>query len=843
MDLEKLLVKVMAETSDVQSKLKKVRDDVAKTANAGKGLTDLGKGAGKGLDIPLKKIRGMNDAIKTFARNAKIDAGLIKPTQGFINVTNAIFSAQDAVRGLEQQIENLDAADPKFDEKLEALNQEIIETTDYMEGLNDAQNEAVKRGEAFEDIGPPSFLKDVKAYASELARGIPVPASLKKYLELMRNIGRGTKNTGSGIKRFAEGVVNDLKKPIGWLGKLASGFGKVFSKIPLLGKAANSFNGIIKKILATVGVLALLKRAISMAKEGFTNLSAYDANTRSSIESLRASLEALKNALATAFAPILSVVAPILATLIDWCTAAATAIAHLMAALTGKSTVVIARKATSGVASGVSGIGSSADEASGSVDKLKRSLMGFDQINKLDDNSGSGGSGGSGGGGGGGAGGAGSMFDTVEVGAEATALADAIKEAWANADFTEIGETVAEKLNGALESIPWDKIKATSQKIAKSVATFLNGFFGNSELWYNVGKTFAEAINTVIEFGYTFVTTFDWRKFGTAIGNSINGFFQNLDLAKAAQGLSEAIKGIFGTISSALETVDWSEVGNKIAEFIINIDWIGIAKSILEALTNALIAGLEMIGSFVDALLMKLAELIEAGLKKLGINVDITGKLQKVDQSGLSTDQKTIKGAKASLTTASNNIPTSKRVVGAFKASLTSATNNIATNKRVVGGFKASLTDKIDNIPSYKKKLSGFKAIVSSFEGATSTINKALRLAGLATGGIYKNGKWQPVTAAAGGGTFNQGQLFVAREAGPEMVGTIGGHTAVMNNDQIVSSVPAGVYKAVRAAMPQNSGSGGVTIVLEGDTGKFFKAMQKEARNYTNATGLSAFPV
>lgn len=69
-----------------------------------------------------------------------------------------------------------------------------------------------------------------------------------------------------------------------------------------------------------------------------------------------------------------------------------------------------------------------------------------------------------------------------------------------------------------------------------------------------------------------------------------------------------------------------------------------------------------------------------------------------------------------------------------------------------------------------------------------------------ANGGIFA-GHWQPITAYAGGGTPDAGQMFVAREAGPEMVGTIGGHTAVMNNDQIVASVSSGVYEAVLAAM------------------------------------------
>ena len=45
----------------------------------------------------------------------------------------------------------------------------------------------------------------------------------------------------------------------------------------------------------------------------------------------------------------------------------------------------------------------------------------------------------------------------------------------------------------------------------------------------------------------------------------------------------------------------------------------------------------------------------------------------------------------------------------------------------------------------------------------------------------------------ADGGFVDKGQLFVAREAGPELVGTIGGRSAVANNDQIVAGVASGV--------------------------------------------------
>jgi hypothetical protein len=62
------------------------------------------------------------------------------------------------------------------------------------------------------------------------------------------------------------------------------------------------------------------------------------------------------------------------------------------------------------------------------------------------------------------------------------------------------------------------------------------------------------------------------------------------------------------------------------------------------------------------------------------------------------------------------------------------------------------------------------------------------------------------VPSFAQGGFPSVGEMFIAREAGPELVGSIGRKTAVANNDQIVSGIEAGVYRAMVAA---NSGNGG----------------------------------
>jgi hypothetical protein len=61
--------------------------------------------------------------------------------------------------------------------------------------------------------------------------------------------------------------------------------------------------------------------------------------------------------------------------------------------------------------------------------------------------------------------------------------------------------------------------------------------------------------------------------------------------------------------------------------------------------------------------------------------------------------------------------------------------------------------------------------------------------------------------------------MFIAREAGPELVGSINGRSAVANNDQIVVAISRGVYEAVASAMSSaaNGANGqSVNVYLDG---------------------------
>ena len=60
-----------------------------------------------------------------------------------------------------------------------------------------------------------------------------------------------------------------------------------------------------------------------------------------------------------------------------------------------------------------------------------------------------------------------------------------------------------------------------------------------------------------------------------------------------------------------------------------------------------------------------------------------------------------------------------------------------------------------------------------------------------AKGGAFYGGKWPDIAQYATGGVPNHGSLFMAGEAGAEIVGHVGGRTEVLNQSQIASTIAA----------------------------------------------------
>lgn len=130
--------------------------------------------------------------------------------------------------------------------------------------------------------------------------------------------------------------------------------------------------------------------------------------------------------------------------------------------------------------------------------------------------------------------------------------------------------------------------------------------------------------------------------------------------------------------------------------------------------------------------------------------------------------------------------------------------------KKAVGDVENAFDDYTRSVKNSEDAL---RAVGNAGKTAMEKIKNAIKDAKLPT----TTSQYMATVGIPGyatGGFPSTGQLFLANEAGPEMVGTIGGRTAVANNDQIVAGIAKGVYDAMVAA----SGNGGNTVIQFVDT-------------------------
>lgn len=96
------------------------------------------------------------------------------------------------------------------------------------------------------------------------------------------------------------------------------------------------------------------------------------------------------------------------------------------------------------------------------------------------------------------------------------------------------------------------------------------------------------------------------------------------------------------------------------------------------------------------------------------------------------------------------------------------------------------------------------------------------------------------LSAYAGGGFPKEGQMFLAREAGPELVGNIGNKAAVANNDQIIEGIKQGVYTAVVEANNGNNGRQLVNVYIgKGEYKKIYAGYGTYANAENNMYGAN----
>ena len=126
-----------------------------------------------------------------------------------------------------------------------------------------------------------------------------------------------------------------------------------------------------------------------------------------------------------------------------------------------------------------------------------------------------------------------------------------------------------------------------------------------------------------------------------------------------------------------------------------------------------------------------------------------------------------------------------------------------AGNTSVHVGVNATAGTKVKSTDLVDSSTVKIKAELSNADDFKKALKEALKVklnikatVNDKTSKIGTIGAYTEAQGGIGGVLDMPGQLFIAREAGPELVGTMGGHNAVANNQQIVEGIQSGVAQA-----------------------------------------------
>lgn len=233
-----------------------------------------------------------------------------------------------------------------------------------------------------------------------------------------------------------------------------------------------------------------------------------------------------------------------------------------------------------------------------------------------------------------------------------------------------------------------------------------------------------------------------------------------------------------------------------------------IYKFITDAWSESIEPALFSVKSFVDDLKEKMDDFYDNDLKPISafIKEGLSENWEEIQTGIIDKFGMLIKELMPSLETTIDNILTQ------LSAALSSTLSGVMTTLRTIIVSVATLTGAtIGNMIGGPVGAAIGAAIGLTAGGivAATIQNPEVNL-----GNTGPSEKKSTKPRYATGGFPSMGQMFIAREAGPELVGTIGGRNAVVNNNQIVESVSSGVYKAVKSALRGNGSESVIQVFI-----------------------------
>lgn len=157
-----------------------------------------------------------------------------------------------------------------------------------------------------------------------------------------------------------------------------------------------------------------------------------------------------------------------------------------------------------------------------------------------------------------------------------------------------------------------------------------------------------------------------------------------------------------------------------------------------------------------------------------------------------------------------NNYNKNKGAIDNFQGAVDEATDNVKfftdritelnekeVNIQTDNAELDETLNKIGSVPSLVNTANSVKLKVQTDDSAVRDLENRIAALGSTSKNISQRmGTGTKIEAYASGGTPDTGELFLAREAGAELVGSIGRRTTVANNEQIVEGISGGVRDA-----------------------------------------------
>lgn len=404
----------------------------------------------------------------------------------------------------------------------------------------------------------------------------------------------------------------------------------------------------------------------------------------------------------------------------------------------------------------------------------------------------------------------------------AAAVAGLLGIAIADYDFTDLGKKVGEFIGKAFRWLldtnekidQWMEDLGTAIKNGVAAAwewvseTFeIDSVWEFLDLMFNPQKWLEKLLPKLIEIGIEVIPGI-WE----GIKQGWNNFWENV--GEFVDGFVQGFKDGFGISSPATTMI-------PIGEFLVEGIWEGIS--------GAFDGILENIGQWCKDLWAGFKSFFIGGSKKTE-SVDVDVKLVKSGWTtvsgwigkipGVSQAVALIKSGWSSVSKWIGSIPAVSQGVGLVKKGWTSVSKWIGTMPTLSAGIKL-VKSGWTSVKSWLGNLNfnlGFKLPKIGINWGTKEV---LGFKITYPSGFYTYAK---------GGFPDMGELFVAREAGPEMVGKIGSKTTVANNQQIVEGISEGVYAAVLAAMKASEGSGSQSVNVYLDGRQITSSVEKRQR-------------